>query len=81
MVPGGDFLFGADAALFGGVLAQEVEGHVAQGGQMGGGVAGAHAAFIFAQGDIEHPVEGVFDAQWPRMARASSGACGGRLLR
>ena len=62
MVLGGDFLFGADAALFGGVLAEEVEGHVAQGGEVGGGVAGAHAAFIFAQGDIEHPVEGVFDA-------------------
>lgn len=58
MIPAGDFLFGADAALFGGVLAQEVEGQVAQGGGIGGGVAGAHAAFILAQGDIKHPVQG-----------------------
>ena len=62
MVPGGDFLFCAEAALFGGVLAQEVEGQVVQRGEVGGGVAGAPAAFIFAQGGIEHPVEGVFDA-------------------
>ena len=62
MIPAGDFLFSAEAALFGGVLAQEVEGHVTQGGQIGGGVAGAHAALILAQGDIEHPVQGVFDA-------------------
>ena len=62
MIPAGDFLFGADAALFGGVLAQEVEGHVAQGGQIGGGMAGAHAAFILAPGDVEHPVPGVFEA-------------------
>ena len=48
--------------FFGGVLAQEIEGEVAQGGQIGGGVAGAYAALVFAQGDGEHPVEGVFDA-------------------
>ena len=74
MVPGGDFLFGADATLFGGVLAQEVEGHVAQGGQMVGGVAGAHAALVLAQGDVEHPVEGVFDAP---VAADGAGQLGG----
>ena len=42
-------------------MAQEVEGQVAQGGQMGGGMAGAHAAFILAPGDVEHPVQGVFE--------------------
>ena len=62
MIPAGDFLLGADAALLGGVLAQEVEGEVAQGGQIGGGMAGADAALVLAQGDVEHPVEGVFDA-------------------
>ena len=29
MIPCGDFLFGAHAAFFGGVLAQEIEGKVA----------------------------------------------------
>ena len=36
VIPAGDFLFGADAAFFGDVLAQEIEGEVAQGGQIGG---------------------------------------------
>ena len=62
MVPASDFLFAAHSALFGGVLAQEVEGQVPEGGEVGGGVAGAHAAGIFAQGDVERPVPGVFEA-------------------
>ena len=38
----------------------EVEGQVTQGSQIGGGVAGAHAALVLSQGGIEHPVQGVF---------------------
>ena len=59
MIPSGDFLFGAHCAFFGGVLAQEIEGKV------GRGVAGAYAALVLLQGDVEHPVQGVFDAPVP----------------
>ena len=74
MIPGGDFLCGADAALFGGVLAQKIEGEVAQGGEVRDRVAGAHAAGVFAQGDIEHPMQGVFDAS---VAADGAGQLGG----
>lgn len=44
------------------VEAEQVEGNVAQSGQIGGGVPGASPAAVFLEGHIEAPVELIFDA-------------------
>jgi hypothetical protein len=41
------------------VSADEVEGDLAQQGEVAGGGAVAHAAVILAEGDVENPVQGI----------------------
>ena len=36
-------------------------GHVLEGGEVGGGVIGADAAFVVAEDHVHHPVQTVFD--------------------
>ena len=60
VVPSGDFAFEAQ-----GVLARrfsdEVVGHVLEGGEIGGGVIGADAAFVVAEDHVHDPVQAVLD--------------------
>jgi hypothetical protein len=42
-------------------LLEQVEGKVTQGGKVDGTVVLAQATFILAEGDVEHPVQGVFN--------------------
>src|SRR5580700_11502732 len=60
VVPGGDFAFGAEAWLAWG-LADEIVGHVLDGGEVGGGVLGADAAFVVAEDHVHDPMEAVLD--------------------
>ena len=63
VVPAGGFDFGFERATgFAGVGLEEVERPAAQGGEVLGGVAGAGAALVFAEEDVEHLVELVFHA-------------------
>ena len=62
LVPAGLEALGLDPGLRRGVLVEEVEGDVAQDGEVLGGVAGPDAALVLAEGDVEHPVEAVLDA-------------------
>ena len=70
MIPSGVLLFTFEAALFGGVAVEDVQGEVAQEGEVFGGVAGAHAALILGEGHIERPVQLVLD---PPMAARRAG--------
>jgi hypothetical protein len=60
VVPGGDFAFGAEAWLAGS-FADQIVGHVFEGGEVGGGVLGADAAFVVAEDHVHHPMEAVLD--------------------
>ena len=65
MIPSGILLFGLDAALFGGVALEQVRGDVAQDVEVFRGVTGPHTGLVFAKGDIEAPMERVFDRPVP----------------
>lgn len=56
-IPAGAFLPGFEADLFGGVGLQKVEGEMAQDGEVFGGVTGADPALVFAEADIERPMQ------------------------
>jgi len=51
VVPGGDFAPQAERVLAFGV-AEEVEGHVLDGGEVGGRVIGSYAAFVVAKDHV-----------------------------
>src|SRR5437868_2567433 len=72
-IPASQEAFGLDAALRGVLLAQEVEGDVAQYAEIVRPVPHPHAALILAEGDVEDPMQAVFDS--PMVAdRAGKGA-------
>ena len=60
VVPGGDFAPEAQGVLAFGV-AEKVEGHVLDGGEVGGSVIGSHAAFVVAKDHVHDPVQAVLD--------------------
>ena len=55
VVPSGDFSFEAQAVLSGGP-SDQVVGHVFYGGEVGGSVIGADAAFVVAEDHVHDPV-------------------------
>jgi hypothetical protein len=59
VVPGRHFAPTASAGSAMAVSADEVEGDLAQEGEVAGGGALAHPAVILTEGDVEHPVQGV----------------------
>src|SRR4051794_8805950 len=60
VVPCGDLAPQAHG-IFGLGLSEQVVGHVPEGGEVGGSVLGADAAFVVAEGHVHDPVEAVFD--------------------
>ena len=62
LVPGGRQPLVGNAHLEGPVLPQQVVRDTLQDGHVVGGVAGADAAVVLAEGDIQDPVVGVLDA-------------------
>ena len=58
IVPGGD-LAPQTHGIFGRSSAHEVVGHVFDGGEIGGGVVGPHAAFVVAEDHVQHPMQAV----------------------
>src|SRR5919202_4283730 len=65
VVPGCHFAPTASAGSTRAVSVDEVEGDLAQEGEVAGGGAVAHPAVILTEGDVEHPVQGVLDAPVP----------------
>jgi hypothetical protein len=61
LIPSSLEAFGLNTAFERGFLREQIEGHMAQDGEVLGRVTLAHARIIFAEGDIEYPVELVFD--------------------
>jgi hypothetical protein len=61
VVPGRHFAPTASAGSVTAVSADEVEGDLAQQGEVAGGGAVAHPAVILTEGDVEHPMQGVLD--------------------
>ena len=62
MVPGGLKPFAPGAAVQRFFLFEQVEGDAVEDREILGGVAGAFTVQVFAEADIEHPVQFVFDA-------------------
>ena len=60
IVPSGAFDFAFDGPLVG-VLAEEVEGELSQESEVLRGVVGAASHAVLVEGDIEDPVQLVFD--------------------
>src|SRR3954451_11306608 len=65
IVPGRHFAPTASAGLATAISGDEVEGDFAQEGEVAGGGTIAHATVVLADGDVEHPMQGVFDAPVP----------------
>ena len=59
-VPGGSFAPSLDRSLVGG-LSHQVEGEMADNGHVPGAMAGAEARLVLIEGDVEGPVQVVFD--------------------
>src|SRR5664280_3486385 len=55
VVPSGDFALESEAIFVGG-FSDQIEGHVSQRGEIGGGVVGADTAFVVAEDHVHHPV-------------------------
>src|SRR3954465_13575896 len=62
VVPGRHFAPTASAGLATAISGDEVEGDFAQEGEVAGGDLLAHATGVLAEGNVEHPRQGVFDA-------------------
>jgi len=62
VVPGGGFSPEAEGVFAGG-FADEVAGHVFEGGKVRGGLIGADAAFVVAKEHIHHPVQAVLSGK------------------
>src|SRR6201981_2937017 len=60
VVPRGDFALEAEAVLAG-RPADQVEGHVLDGGEIGGSVIGPNAALVIAEDHVHNPMQAVFD--------------------
>src|ERR1700674_3810454 len=60
VVPCGDFAFEAQA-VFSGSFPDQVEGHVLESCEIGGGVIGADTAFVVAEDHVHHPVQAILD--------------------
>src|SRR3712207_867520 len=65
VVPGRHFAPTAAAGWAVAVSGDEVEGDLAQEGEVAGGGAVAHATVVLAEGDVENPMQGVLDAPVP----------------
>src|SRR5919202_2107446 len=65
VAPGRHFTPTASAGSAMAVSGDEVEGDLAQEGEVAGGGAVAHPAVILTEGDVEHPMQGVLDAPVP----------------
>src|SRR5215211_8239878 len=65
VVPGRHFAPTASAGSAAAVAGDEVEGDLAQEGEVAGGGAVAHATVVLAEGDVEDPMQGVLDAPVP----------------
>src|SRR3954451_23901588 len=65
VVPGRHFAPTASTGSATAISGDEVEGDFAQEGEVAGGGAVAHATVVLAEGDVEHPMQGVFDAPVP----------------
>src|SRR3954467_3474172 len=61
VVPGGGFALALEAGFQRGVGTREVERNLAEQGQVPDRVALAYSTGIFAEPDVEHPVETVLD--------------------
>ena len=61
MIPTGAFLLGFETDFLGRVSLQEIEGQMTQDGEVLGGVTDADPALIFAEADIQRPMQRVFD--------------------
>jgi hypothetical protein len=77
VVPDGG-LASALEAVFSGGAADEVHGHVFDGGHVFRFVVGSKAHQVVVEVDVEHPVQAVLDAQCARTARARVRASIGR---
>src|SRR5258707_9533182 len=60
VIPSGDFAAEADGILAWG-SSDQVEGHMLDGGEVGGGVIGPDAAFLVAEIHVHDPVKAVLD--------------------
>src|SRR5258707_15476475 len=60
VIPSGDFAAEADGILAWG-SSDQVEGHMLDGGEVGGWVIGADAAFVVAEIHVHDPVKAVLD--------------------
>src|ERR671939_667624 len=65
VVPGGLLAPAASAGPAAAILGDEVEGDLAQQGEVAGGGAVAHPAVVLAEGDVEHPVQPVLHTPMP----------------
>src|SRR5919202_2729784 len=65
VAPGRHFAPTASAGLATAISGDEVEGDFTQEGEVAGGGAIAHVTVVLAEGDVEHPMQGVFDAPVP----------------
>src|SRR3954447_23657198 len=65
VVPGRHFAPTVSAGSATAISGDEVEGDFAQEGEVAGGGTVAHATVVLAEGDVEHPMQGVFDAPVP----------------
>ena len=57
-----------EASFEGSLLLQQIEGDLAQDGQVWGAVILADATVIFSKGDVQSPMQVVFDAPMARVA-------------
>ena len=62
MIPTSPFAFSGDADFGGFLVAQEIESHTSHDSHVMLGMPLADAAFVFAKGDVQDPVDRVFDA-------------------
>ena len=81
IVPGGLLPLGSYTDPSGLVATHKVEGNLAQQGQVARRGAIAHAAVVFAECDVEHPVQCVSTAQCARTAGPRTDGSSGQLDR
>ncbi len=61
VIPGGLFAFASSAGFSRTILGEQVDGDFAQRGKVAGGDSIANPAVILSKGDIQHPMQIVFD--------------------
>ena len=65
MIESGEHAFSSHRQVFGFIVLDQIESKATKGGEVLRGVAAARAALVFAEGDIQGPVQGVFHAPVP----------------